>query len=75
MTIMNNEINYLLENDKIEGSNNPWGSPCILVKKPDLSFCFCTDFRRVNAVTKSNAYLLPRIDNSIDQLGKVNYCK
>lgn len=30
---------------------------------------FCTDFRRVNAVTKPDSYPLPRIDDCVDRLG------
>ena len=63
----------MLENDIIEESNSSWSSPCILVPKPDLSFRFCTDFRKVNTVTKSDTYPLPRIDDCIDKLGQVKF--
>lgn len=67
------EIAYMLEHDIIEHSNNPWSSPCILVPKPDGSFRFCTDFRKVNAVTKTDSYPIPRIEDCIDKIGCAKY--
>ena len=29
---------------------------------------FCVDYRKVNAVTRKDAYLLPRIDDTLDTL-------
>ena len=42
------EIQYLLDNDFIEPSQNEWSSPCILVPKPDGTYRMCTDYRKVN---------------------------
>ena len=46
------EIKYMLENNIIEHSSSSWSSPCLLVPKKDNSYRFCTDFRKVNSVTK-----------------------
>lgn len=62
------EIDYMLENDIIEPSSSPWSSPCLLVPKPDGSFRFCTDFRKVNSITKTDSYPLPRIEDCIDKV-------
>lgn len=59
----------LLENNLAEPSNSEWASPCILVPKPDGTASMCTDYRRVNVVTRSDAYPLPLIDNIIDSVG------
>ena len=67
------EIQYLLENDLIESSKSNWSSPCILVPKPDGSCRLCTDYRKVNTVTKTNAYHIPRIDDCIDKIGNARY--
>lgn len=61
------ELAYMLEHDIIEHSNSPWSSPCLLVPKPDGSFRFCTDFRKVNALTKTDSYPIPRIEDCIDK--------
>lgn len=67
------EVKYMLDNDIIEPSQSQWSSPCILVPKPDGTYRFVTDFRKVNAVTKSDSFPIPRIDDCIDNLGKAKY--
>ena len=67
------EIKYLLENDFIEPSNSSWSSPCILVPKPDGSYRMCTDYRKVNCVTKTDTFPIPRMDDCIDKVGKARY--
>ena len=49
------EIQYLLDNDFIEPRQSDWSSPCILVPKPDGTFRVCTDYRKVNSVTKTDS--------------------
>ena len=70
---LNEELKYMKENGIIEESESEWSSPCILVPKPDCSFRFCTDFRKVNSVTKSDTYPLPRVDDCIDHVGKAKF--
>ena len=48
------EIQYLVDNDFIEPSQSDWSSPYILVPKPDGTFHMCTDYRKVNSVTKTD---------------------
>ena len=68
-----NEVCKLLEdmlrNGVIEESRSPWASPIVLVRKKDGSTRFCVDYRRVNAVTRKDAYPLPRVDATLDALG------
>ena len=66
---LHDEIKYLLENDFIELSKSSWSSPCILVPKPDGSYRMCTDYRKVNNITKSDTFPIPRIDDCIDRIG------
>ena len=68
--ILREEVQYLLDNDFIEPSQSEWSSPCILVPKPDGTFRMCTDYRKVNSVTKTDTFPIPRIDDCIDNIGQ-----
>jgi hypothetical protein len=69
------EIQYLLDNDFIELSNSNYSSPCILVPKANSSgtYRMCTDYRKINSITKSDSYPIPRIDDCIDNIGNAKY--
>lgn len=63
----------MLRNGLAEPSQSAWSSPCLLVPKANLTFRFCTDFRKVNAVTKPDCFPLPRIDDLIDRVGPAKF--
>ena len=67
------EVQYLLDNDFIEPSQSEWSSPCILVLKLDGIFRMCTDYRKVNSVTKTDTFPIPRIEDCIDNTGHAKY--
>ena len=67
------EIRDMLQAGIIEPSNSEWGAPLVLAKKKDVSLRLCVDFRRLNSVSKLDAYPMPRIDDLIDLLGKAKY--
>ena len=71
--VIDKELAYMLEHEIVEHSNSCWSSPCLLVPKPDGTSRFCTDFRKVNSVTKTDTYPLPRIDDCIDSVGQAQY--
>ncbi|WP_369074445.1 reverse transcriptase family protein, partial [Nocardioides malaquae] len=50
-----------------------WSSPCLFASKSDGSDRFCTDYRKVNGVTKPDCYPLPRIDDCVDNVGGAKY--
>ena len=58
----------MLEQRVIQPSHSPWASPVVLVIKKDSTLRFCVDYRRLNQVTKKDAYPLPRIDDSLDSV-------
>ena len=70
---LKNEVQYLLDNDFIEPSQSNWSSPCLLVPKPDQSYRMCTDFCKLNSVTKTDTFPIPRINDCIDKVGKAKY--
>ena len=73
LTYMRNEVEYMLQNGIIEPSQSQWSSPCVLVPKSDGIYRFCTDFRKVNSVTKTDSYPIPQIDDCIDRIGHSRY--
>lgn len=71
--VLEKEVQYLLDNGLAEPSFSSWSSPCLLVKKSDGTFRFCTDYRKLNAVTKPDSFPLPRIEDCIDQVGAAKF--
>lgn len=63
----------MLELGVIEESNSEWSSPIVLIPKPDGSLRFCNDFRKLNTVSKFDAYPMPRVDELIERLGTARY--
>lgn len=57
-----------------EPSDSLWSSHCILVLKADTpSLRFCSDFRKVNSVTKADSYPLQRVDDCVDRVGSARF--
>ncbi len=67
------EVYKMLSNGIIERSNSPWESPVVLVRKKDESIRFCIDYRRLNNVSKKDAYPLPRIDDTLESLSVATF--
>ena len=59
-------VKEMLDQGVVVHSKCPWASPVVLVAKKDGSTHFCVDYRRLNAVTKSDIFPLPRVDDSLD---------
>ena len=58
----------MLQKNIIQPSSSPWASPVVLVGNKDSSLRFCVDYRKLNAIIRKNAYLLPRVDDSLQAL-------
>ncbi len=63
-------ITAMLKQGVIRPSNSPWASPIVIVRKKDGSDRFCIDFRKLNSITRKDAFPLPNITEILDQLGK-----
>jgi hypothetical protein len=67
-TEIETQIVDMLKVGLIQPSDNPFSSPVILVKKKDNSFRLCVDYRHLNAITMKGKYLMPIIDEFLDEL-------
>ena len=67
------KVQTLLDANIIEESISPWAAPVVLVPKKDGSSRLCVDYRKLNAVTKKNAYPIPRMEDALDRLGGSQY--
>jgi hypothetical protein len=63
------EIDRLLKAGLIRPSISPWSSPVVIVAKKGGKMRFCVDYRKLNKVTKLDAYPLPLIKDIFDVLG------
>ena len=67
------EVDKMLDHDIIEPSNSSWSSPIVMAKKADGTRRFCLDFRKLNQVTKKDAYPLPQMNGILDKLRSAKY--
>ena len=49
----------------VSKSKSPYASPVALVKKKDKSLRVCVDFRKLNARTVKDSYLIPQIAETL----------
>lgn len=70
---LQNQVDYMLAHGIAEPSNSSWSSPCLLADKSDGSDRFCTDFRKVNSVTKPDCHPLPHMEDCIDRVGSATF--
>ena len=61
-------IQEMLHVGAIRPSNSPWASAVVLVRKKDGKLQFCIDLQKLNARTIKDAYILPKIDETLDCL-------
>jgi hypothetical protein len=66
-------IKELLDMGHIRPSSIPFASSVVLVKKKDGTMHMCIEFRALNKKTIKNKYLIPRIDELLDELHGVVY--
>ena len=67
------EVQYLLDKDIIQQSQNSGASPRVLVQKPDGLIKYCTNYRKVNVLSKTDSFPIPRMEDCIDGIGNAKY--
>ena len=65
--LIGKEIEMMLKEDIIRESDSPWGSLITLPKKKNGRFRFCIDYRKLNAVTIFDTYLMLRTDELLER--------
>ena len=66
-------IEDLLARGIVTPSTSSYASPIVVVRKKSGEIRLCVDYRRLNAVTRKDAFPLPRIDESLDALGGARF--
>ena len=67
------EIERLLQKGLIKRSFSPWASPVVVVSKKNGKQRLCVDYRKLNALTKKDAYPIPRIDDMLSAMERAKW--
>ena len=71
--ILEKELDKMLSQGVVEPSTSPWNSPVVMVQKQNGEVRLCLDSRKLNSVSKSDAYPMPYIPQILDQLRNARY--
>lgn len=58
---MYSELDRMLDEGLAEPSQAEWASPVVMVRKTNGNYRLCIDYRRVNAISKKDAYPMPSL--------------
>ena len=59
-------VTKLIAQGSIRPSTSPWASPMVFVRKKDGQIRPCIDYRKLNSITKKDAFPLPRTRDCLD---------
>jgi predicted aspartyl protease/transposase InsO family protein len=68
LTMIDEQVNEMLQNDLVEPAASPWASNVVLVRKKDGSMRLCVDYRALNGATYKDSYPLPHIDTCLGSM-------
>lgn len=71
--ILVEQLDEMLKEDVVEPCESPWSSPVLLTPKKNGELRFCLDSRKLNSITKKDAYSLPYISEILDNLRDAKY--
>lgn len=71
--IVTEQVDEMLSLKVVEHCESPWSSPVLVVGKKDGKPRFCLDSRKLNSVTKKDAYNLPYVSEILDNLRDARY--
>ena len=60
----------MLHKEVISPSTSLWASPIVLVKNKDRNTRFCVDFKKINEMTRKDAYPISRVDDTLNALAE-----
>ena len=66
-------LKEMLEAGAIRLSTSPFSSNVVIVRKKDGSIRFCVDFRKLNSRTITDAYAIPRVDDTLHLFAGAKY--
>ena len=66
-------LEYLYTHKLARDSTSEYAAPITLVPKPDGTWRFCVDYRKLNSITHEAKYPLPRVEDCLDQLRGARY--
>ena len=66
--IIRDHVGKMLTGNVIRPSLSPFAAPVVLARKPDGTWRFCVDFRKLNEITVPDKYPLPRIEDLFDTI-------
>jgi hypothetical protein len=70
---LDRQLKGAMEVGLIQPSHNDFSSPILFVRKAHGSLRLCIDYRGLSEGTRKDAYPLPRVDDTLDELKDANF--